>query len=350
MRLAGRAGFLTVAAMLVLFVAYPQDSAPPSETKLPALIGIGQDYFHKAPPADPDAFTISSDVELVLLDVSVKDSEGGFVSGLSKDSFRIYDEGKPVPITVFASQDAPVTVGLVVDNSGSVRPKRPEVVTAALTFVQRSNPHDEMFVVNFNDSVWFGLPPAIPFSDNIHQLRSALLSNPTQGRTALYDAVKAALIHLEKGRMDKKTLVVISDGGDNASETSEKDVVEMAERSLATIYTIGIYDPDAKDKNPGFLKKLANLTGGLYFHPQELRFLVRDCEQIAKDIRSRYTLGFVPAAHDDPGQRRVRRIKVIATGENQRPLKVRTRTHYVAGHSHVKSRSQDLSRGEKRPE
>lgn len=279
------------------------------------------------PPPDPNDYRVKSEVELVLLDVSVKDRDGGFVSGLTKENFQVFDNKVEQPIRVFAAQDAPVTVGLVVDNSGSVRPKKPDIVTAALTFVTQSNPQDEVFIVNFNDTVGLGLPPDVPFTDNRQLLRQALLMNPAQGRTALYDALKLALEHLDKGRLDKKTLVLVSDGGDNASQTTRDEIMKLAERSLATIYTIGIFDPDDKDKNPGFLKDLAKLTGGEAFIPENSNHLVGICEKIAHDIRNRYTVGFSPTAA--PDETKAHPVRVIATDTNNRKLDVRTRTHYI---------------------
>ena len=280
------------------------------------------------PPPAPDAFAISSDVDVVLLDVSVKDSRGGFASGLEKDHFRVLENNREQKISVFSAQDIPVTVGLVVDNSGSVRPKRPEIVTAALTFVTQSHPQDEVFVVNFNDQVSFGLPADVKFTDNLQLLRTALLNNAARGRTALYDALKQALDHVQDGRRDKKTLVLISDGGDNASDTTEDEIFRLAEESLVTIYTIGIFNPDDKDKNPGFLKRLAAITGGEAFMPGEISQLVPVCEKIAKDIRNRYTIGYTPDDRNFDGK--VRKLKVLAAAPDRGKLSVRTRTHYVA--------------------
>ncbi len=166
-----------------------------------------------APPPPRNAgkeFTISAEVDLVLLDVSVRDSKGGYVSGLPKEAFTVLEDGKPQTITQFADNDIPVTVGLVVDNSGSMRPKKPDVITAALVFIKSSNPLDEWFVINFNDRVRRGLPDILPFTDDIAKLRAALVKTDPVGRTALYDAVLAGLHQLEMGRRDKKTLVLIS--------------------------------------------------------------------------------------------------------------------------------------------
>jgi len=212
-------------------------------------------------------FTIRTTSRLVLLDVSVKDSEGGFVSGLTKDNFKVQENGKPQEITQFANADIPVTVGVVVDESGSMRPKKSHVVTAALEFIQASNPQDEIFVINFNERARRGLPDIVPFTDNIDMLRAALWNGVPEGRTALYDAIEMALHQLDMGRRDKKTLVVISDGGDNVSKHKFPDVMHDVLTSLATIYTIGIFDDDDPDRNPSVLEKLAHVSGGSVYFP-----------------------------------------------------------------------------------
>jgi Ca-activated chloride channel homolog len=290
------------------------------------------------PPADPDAFRVSSDVDLVLLDVSVKDSEGGFVSGLQKSNFKVFENKVEQKLTVFAAQDVPVTVGLIVDNSGSVRPKKPEIVTAALTLVKNSNPRDEIFVVNFNDRASLGLPEEVPFSGDPVILRQALLLNPARGRTALYDALKIGLDHLKKGHLDKKTLVLISDGGDNSSELTRHEIIERAEGSLATIYTVGIWDLNDKDRNPGFLRELSKITGGESFNPENMSHLVGICEKVAHDIRNRYTIGFVPANLDSDGK--PRKLRVTATSPEGKKYEVRTRTQYVPA-MHMSSRTRE---------
>jgi Ca-activated chloride channel homolog len=295
----------------------PEPAAPP-----PSIIQV------PPPPAeeDPDAFYISTDVELVLLDVSVKGNDGGFVSGLTKDDFQVFEDKVKQELTVFSAKDVPVTVGLVVDNSGSVRPKKAEIVTAALTFVTNSNPRDEMFVVNFNDNVRMGLPETTPFTGDPKLLRSGLLANPAQGRTALYDAISTAIDHLAKGRLAKKTLVVVGDGGDNMSDITKRELIRRAENSLVTIYTVGIFNSRDKDKDPGFLRRLAKITGGEAFEPDDTENLVEVCEKIAKDIRNRYTVGYVPSNRNHDGKER--KLKIIATSPEGKEYDVRTRTHY----------------------
>jgi VWFA-related protein len=245
----------TLSAVLFAAVVVTAIAQEATTTSAPPVTTIN--VAPPPPPEDPNAFRVSSDVELVLLDVSVKDKDGGFVSGLSKEDFTIFENKVEQRVSIFQSQDVPVTVGLIVDNSGSIRRKKPEIVTAALTFVKNSNRNDEVFVVNFNDRVLMGLPDDMPFSGDINMLRQALLSNPAQGRTALYDALKTGLEHLDKGRLDKKTLVLVSDGGDNMSKTTKDEIMRMAEQSHVTIYAVGLYDESAKDKDPGFLKDLA---------------------------------------------------------------------------------------------
>jgi Ca-activated chloride channel family protein len=307
----------------------PKSAPPESQPQAPP--DVKQEFPLSAnisTPIDPNAFRLMSNVDVVLLDVSVKDTRGGFASGLTKEQFHVFDNGKEQDIQYFEAGDIPVTLGLVVDNSGSMRPKRPDVVTAALAFVQASNPKDEMFVVNFNDRVRLGLPPGLPFTDDRVKLRDALLSNPVQGRTAMNDAIKVALDQLQKGRQQKKTLIVISDGGDNASELTTPALYRLVEESRVTIYTIGIYDPEDKDKNPGVLRKLSALTGGEAFMPEHLTDLVGVCTRIAKDIRNRYALGYRPS--EVQADAKPHSIRVTAAAPDRGKLVVKTRTHYIA--------------------
>lgn len=283
-----------------------------------SLLGIPQE--------EQETYTIRSEVRLVLLDVSVKDRDGGFVSGLSKENFHVYENGRPQPVTVFDHDDVPVTVGILVDESRSMTPKRSDVLTAAQTFIEESNPHDEIFVLNFNDRVTPGLPPQVPFSDNLQQLRSALYRGVPEGKTALYDAVAAGLKQLEQGRRDKKTLIVISDGGDNASEHNRHQVLDMVERSIATIYTIGLFEPDDPDRDPGVLQKLAKISGGEAYLPASPAEMVPVCRRIAKDIRTRYTIGYHPEAGNGSGSLRHVTVRVSAPGHAR--LMTRTRTSY----------------------
>jgi VWFA-related protein len=290
------------------------------------LAGAGMSLFRSA--ADRD-FVIHSDVPLVLLDVSVQDRAGGFVSGLKRENFHVFENGRPQQLSAFAGEDVPVTVGILVDESFSMTPKRAQALTAAMTFIQESNPKDEVFVVHFNDSVKFGLPQNVSFSDNRRQLRDALFGVVPQGRTALYDAVSKGLDHLALGRRDKKTLIVISDGGDNASKMTRQEMLTKVESSLATIYTVGLFDPDAPDRDPGILKRLSRISGGVAYFPPQPSEMVGVCQRIAKDIRARYTIGYPPAAVNGKDSWRHIRVEVSAPGRGK--LVARTRSGYRYG-------------------
>ena len=299
-----------------------------------SLVAVALTSVPPAPPVQEKEFTISTTSDLVLLDVSVKDSAGGFVSGLSKANFQVFEDGKAQTITQFANSDIPVTVGILVDESGSMRNKKPEVITAALGFVTSSNPKDEMFVLNFNEKVRHGLPDTLMFTDNIKLLRSALWSGTPEGRTALYDAIVQGLKQLQQGREDKKTLIVISDGGDNISSANLKDVMNMVLQSPATIYTIGVFSDDDPDKNPEILKRLSQVSGGEFYLPPKLEEIVPVCRKIAKDIRTRYTIGYIPNME---GSKKVRHIKVNVSASDHGKLIARTRTSYMANQENMQS-------------
>ncbi len=308
----GRAASLPLSVLLGVVVS----AGGGAQTRVPSTV---------AKAAEPGNFTIQTTSRLVLLDVSVKDAAGGFVSGLTKDNFKVFEDGKLEEISQFSGTDVPVTVGVAVDESGSMRSKRAQIITAALVFFHDSNPMDEIFVVNFNEKARRGLPDDVLFTDNMQQLRAALWQGNPEGRTALYDAIELSLHQLKFGRQAKKTLVVISDGGDNHSTHTQQQVMQDVLSSLATIYTVGVYDEDDPERNEGVLKKLANVSGGVFYHPKTLQEIVPICRQIAKDIRSRYTIGYVPSAEG----KMVRHIKVVATSPEHQKLIVRTRTNYV---------------------
>lgn len=218
--------------------------------------------------ASEEPLKLSVTAELVLLDVSVKDKAGEHVSNLSKSNFRIYEDGTLQKIAHFASDDVPVTVGLVIDTSGSMGPKYREVVTAALAFIRASNRNDEVFVVNFGDRVTSGLPGNVPFTADINRLRTALWTGVPGGRTALYDAILFSLVHLGKGKWDRKALMLVSDGGDNNSTHGVQEVTRLVRESHATIYAIGLSDPNDRDYNPALLRRLTHISGGESFFPK----------------------------------------------------------------------------------
>jgi Ca-activated chloride channel family protein len=274
----------------------------------------------------PDEYTISTRSDLVVLNVAVKDAAGGYVTGLARENFSVLEDGQPRSITHFANTDAPVTVGLVVDNSGSMLLKHREVIMAGLSFAAGSNPKDEFFVVNFNDRLQYGLPSDIPFTDKIDQLQRALSMTRPVGRTALYDAIASALHHLEKSTQEYRTLIVVSDGGDNVSRVKFPDLLHFVQASRATIYTIGLMDPADNDLNPNVLKRLASISGGEYFQPEVAAQVGPVFSRISNDIRHRYVLGYVPDEIHDRHRLRTVKVQVSADG---RKLIVRSRTSYV---------------------
>ena len=278
--------------------------------------------------AQQEPFSISVDVNLVVLHASVHDRHSHDVLNLPKENFVLYEDGVRQTIRFFRREDAPVTVGLIVDHSGSMGAKLNEVTAAAGTFAQSGNPMDEMFVVNFNEKAFFGLVQGHEFTDNPVELEVAIARSPADGQTALYDAIAAGLKQLDAGHWDKKVLVVISDGGDNASSRTLGDVIGMAERSSAIIYTIGMFTENDPDANPGVLKRLANATGGEVFFPKKVTEVSDVCAHIAADIRNQYMIGYVSTNMALDGARRSVRLVAEAPGGGGK-LRVRTRSGYI---------------------
>ena len=280
-------------------------------------------------PNQVGPYAIRTNVDLVVLRATVRDGKGAPVSGLKKESFQVYEDKVLQQIESFSHDDIPVTVGLVIDSSGSMRPKRTDVIGAALAFVHSSNPEDQIFVVNFNEHVSLGLPANSPFSSNTAQLEAALSRNVISGMTALYDAIATGLEQLQKGKWDKKVLIVVSDGGDNASKRNLAQIMSMVNQSNAVIYTMGIFDEADEDRNPRVLKQLSRASGGEAFFPKTLQGILPICEQIAHDIRSQYTITFVPTNRKQNGAYRAIDVKAHETPGGRR-LSVITRAGYSA--------------------
>jgi VWFA-related protein len=298
-----------------------------------ALVGLLLAPFvsgaQAAPPsqsASGGEYTLKLNANMVILSATVLDRHNALVSGLGKDDFQVFEDGALQQIRQFSHEDIPVTAGIVVDNSGSMGSKRDDVIAAAMAFARSSNPQDQMFVVNFNDGVSFGLPPGTPFTDRREQLQRALSAITAIGQTSLYDGIAAALDRLKQGNRDKKVLILISDGGDNASKHTMAQVIGMAKQSTAIIYAIGIFDDLDGDQNPSVLKRFVRETGGEAFFPQSSKEIASICEGIARDIRNQYTLTYIPAIASQDGKYRT--ITVKATSQGLGRLSVRTRTGY----------------------
>ncbi len=299
---------------------------PVSLSLLLAMTGVALPQgYQQSEARQNDQSAIRLNVDLVVLHANVQDRRRIPVSGLSKEDFQVYEDGVLQQIDSFSHEDIPVTVGLVIDNSGSMQPKRAEVISAALAFARSSNAKDQIFVVHFNEHVSFALPADTPFTDKPAQLKAALSRIASEGMTALYDAVAAALDHLKKGDRDKKVLIVISDGADNASRHNTARIMDMAAKSEAIIYTVGFFDKDDPDRNPGSLKQFAKATGGEAFLPRSIKEAVPICERIAQDIRNQYTITYAPTNTTQDGK--FRAIQVKAGGSR---FTVRTRAGYFA--------------------
>jgi VWFA-related protein len=230
---------------------------------------------------------------------------------------------------VFHHGDAAVTLGLVVDRSRSMRAKNAAVLTAISALLKESRRDDELFGVGFGDSVAFALPASRPFTGSAGEMTAAFAAMPNDGRTALYDGVAAALEHLESGHAGKKVLVVVSDGGDNASVKTYVEVLALAGRSDAVIYAIGILSdsPDAEDEDAGLIKRLCRDTGGAAYFPRTAAAIVETAERVARDIREQYTIGFVPGTRAIGHAFHKIEVKVSAPGHGR--IHVRTRSGYV---------------------
>jgi Ca-activated chloride channel homolog len=268
------------------------------------------------------------DVNLVVLHVTVGDHKGEINGSLGANAFRVYENGVLQDIKLFRREDSPVAVGLVVDNSGSMRRKLPDVVAAAFAFANVSNSEDQMFIVNFNEHVSFGLPDGTPFTSDPSDLYSAMLRIQAKGQTALYDAVSDALGHLNDSFLPKKVLIVLSDGGDNASKHKLSDVLEAVKHSDVIVYTVGLFDEYDKDRNPGVLNQLAKASGGVAYFPKEVREATTILQAVSRDIRSQYTIGYTPKDERRDGTYRAIRVQVV--GPHAARWTARTRPGYFA--------------------
>ena len=282
----------------------------------------------------PRGARLKASVDLVVLHVTVTDSRGDFVPDLNKGEFQVFEDKIQQNISMFSRDDIPVTMGLVIDNSGSMREKRAQVSAAAMTFVKTSNPQDEAFVVNFNDEYY--LDTEGDFTSDQKNLEDALSRIDTRGSTALYDAVIGSLAHLKKGHKDKRVLLLVTDGDDDASRKTLEDALKAAQESNATIYAIGVYSEDdlKHDKkmvrrSKKILTELAEATGGLAYFPDTLDDVTPVCEKVAHEIRNQYTLGYYPSNTAKDGTFRAVQVRAFPPSGLGKVL-VRTRTGYYA--------------------
>ncbi|HXW18257.1 MAG TPA: VWA domain-containing protein [Candidatus Acidoferrales bacterium] len=285
------------------------------------------------PDGQSGGYTLKKDVDLVVLHATVEDSKGAFVPDLKEQNFHVFEDKAEQSISVFRREDVPVTLGLIIDNSGSMREKRAQVNAAALTFVKTSNPQDEVFVVNFNDEFYLDLDK--DFTNDPKELQEALERIDSRGSTALYDAVIGSLDHLKKGRKDKKVLLVITDGDDDASRKSFEYTIKAAQSSNALVYAVGVFsdydqthDRRMVRHSKKILTELAESTGGAAYFPNSLDEVGPTCTMIARDIRNQYTIGYYPTNTAKDGTYRLVHLEVNDRGRGK--LVVRTRTGYYA--------------------
>lgn len=285
---------------------------------------------------------LSSRTDLVAIPVTVVDAHGDFVPGLMAKNFRVFEDGEPQSLTLFEQEDTPVTVGLIVDHSGSMGPKLSEVAAAVRAFASSSNSDDEMFVVDFADTVSVEMVQGKAFTSDPQELSQAVTAVSASGRTALYDAVAAGLTHIQLGRWNKRALIVISDGGDNISRSTFPYVLAMARSSHAVIYAIGLVSESGQEENPGVLRRLCHETGGLVFFPPPGASAKETMERIARDLRGQYMLGYVPTMKDGPTH--FHKLRVEVSVPNRNALHVRSRPGYSLGISSSDSNPSNFPR------
>ena len=276
---------------------------------------------------DNGVFVFKKQVEEVVLHATVLDDKHRLVTGLTKNDFQVFEDGAPQQITSFRREDIPVALGIVIDNSGSMRDKRPQVNQAAVNLVRSSNPQDEVCVVNFNDEYYLDQD----FTNQIPQLQEALSRIESRGGTALYDAVVASAEHLKKNaRLDKKVLLVVTDGEDNASrESLEQAIRRLQAENGPTVYTVGLLGEEKQRRARRALTEMAEQTGGIAFFPKNLGEVDSITQSVAHDIRNQYTIGYKPVRPQAQGGYRT--IKVDAHAPGYKHLMVRTRSGYYPG-------------------
>lgn len=332
MRLRNR--LLAVAAALVAVAGsgVSQNPAPSSSTPPAPQQGTPQAQTPANPPGqepttnDKGLFTFRKKVEEVLLYATVVDDKGRLITDLQQNAFQVFENGQPQQIVSFHNRDIPVALGIVIDNSGSMRDKRQKVNTASLDLVRASNPQDQVFIVNFNDEYYLDQD----FTSNITQLQEGLEQIESRGGTALYDAIIASADHLKRhGKLDKKVILVVTDGEDNSSRDSlEQTVRRVSEEGGPTIYAIGILGEDHAKRAKRALSALSERTGGIAFFPKDASEVDQIARAVARDIRNQYTIGFKKSPNAPPG---FRTIKVTARASGHKNLQVRTQSGYYAG-------------------
>ena len=271
-----------------------------------------------------------ADTRLVVCHTTVVDKSGHLVTNLTQDAFTVMENGVPQSVKVFRREDVPVSMGLIIDNSGSMRDKRTKVEAAALALVRDSNPDDEVFIVNFNDEAFLDNPHGKDFTTNIKEMEEALTRIDSRGGTAMRDAIRMSIDHVkEKAHKDKKVLVVVTDGNDNSSVVSLENLVKASQQSEVLVYGVGLLGDEERreaQRAQRALKALAEATGGEVFFPKDVADVDKIAHQVARDIRNQYTIEYSPSNTAMDGT--FRQIKITAKAPGN-PT-VRTRSGYYA--------------------
>jgi Ca-activated chloride channel family protein len=282
----------------------------------------------QAPPptVQDDPATFKLDTQLVPLYASVVDKNGKMVINIPQSAFKVYENNVEQTLKIFNREDVPVSMGIIIDNSGSMREKRPKVAAAALELVKASNPQDEVFIVNFNDVAYLDAP----FTSNIKKLEQVLDKIDTRGGTAMRDAISMSIDYAkESGKRSKKVLLVITDGNDNTSNETLEQLVRKARQSEVLIYCIGLLNDEEPREGRAAkraLKNLAEASGGLDYYPKTLGEVENITPQIAHEIRNQYILAYTPTNTALDGTFRAIKVTVNAPGHPT----VRVRNGYYA--------------------
>jgi Ca-activated chloride channel family protein len=280
------------------------------------------------PAAQDPAPVFRSESNLVVVHVNVFDGRSDAVPNLPQSAFHVLEDGKPQTITFFSNEDVPVAVGLIIDNSGSMITRRNMVLAGTRAFAESSHDQDELFTIVFNEHIQFGLPKTVAFTRSRPQIQASLTQFMTGGMTALHDAVIAGLEHLQEASHQKRVLVVLSDGDDNASQHSEDNMLDRARRSDALIYVVSTAELGTNVGKPRLLKKLADVSGGEVYRPEKEAEVVKAFTEIADNIRRGYSIGYVPTNNARDGK--LRRLKVTVYAPGYKNLSVSARDGYLA--------------------
>jgi Ca-activated chloride channel homolog len=282
----------------------------------------------QAPPAAPqdDLPLYRLDAKLVLLHTSVVDKNGKLITNIPQSAFKIFEDGVEQPIRLFRREDVPVSMGIIVDNSGSMGSKRARVAAAALDLVKQSNPEDEVFIVNFNDDTHIDQT----LTNDVKALQAALARMQARGGTAMRDALSQSIDYVKKnGKKDKKVLVVVTDGNDNSSNISIEQLLRKSQNSDVLIYAIGLLnEEEAREARAAkkVLRALAEASGGQDYYPKSLSDVEEITPRVAHEIRNQYILGYTSSNQALDGT--FRQVKVTVAGFGH-PT-VRTRNGYYA--------------------